>query len=236
MQAIYQVFRPLDVTDDPYRTEPILLKKLRKGDCSWETCKTVLGWIINTVEMTIKLPVHQIQRLGDILASIPTTQKHIGIKKWHNILGKLRSMSLALPGARNLFSHMQLALEHKFGQRIALIKEVHHALNDFCHLFNNIANGSTRMAKLVPLLASAVCHHDASGLGAGGVWFVPLHIARQLGYTAGPVVWSIEWPDCIKKQLVTAENPTGTISNSDLELAGGLLQLQALVQYCNVRE
>ena len=49
-------------------------------------------------------------------------------------------MSLALPGARNLFSHMQLALEHKFGQHIALKKGVHHALNDFRHLFHDIAN------------------------------------------------------------------------------------------------
>ena len=178
MPAIDQVFHPLDVTDDPYRTEPISLKKLCKGDCSWETCKTVLGWIINTVEMAIKLPEHCIQRLGDILGSIPATQKHIGIKKWHKILGELGSMSLALPGARNLFSHMQLALEHKFGQRIALKKEVHHALDDFCHLFDNIANRPTPIAKLVPLLASAIGHHDASGLGASGVWFVPSHVAR----------------------------------------------------------
>ena len=87
MQAIDQVFRPLDELDDPHRTEPIFLKKLHKGDCSWATCKTVLGWIINTVDMTIKLPEHSVQRLGDILASIPVTQKHIGIKKWHKILG-----------------------------------------------------------------------------------------------------------------------------------------------------
>ena len=99
MQAIDQVFRPLDNMDDPYRTKPIPLKKLCKGDCSWETCKTVLGWIINTVDTTLQLPEHRIQRLGDILASIPATQKRIATKKSHKILGELRSMSLALPGA-----------------------------------------------------------------------------------------------------------------------------------------
>ena len=41
MEAIDQVFRPLDTLDDPYRTEPISVKKLRKGDCSWDTCKMV---------------------------------------------------------------------------------------------------------------------------------------------------------------------------------------------------
>ena len=93
--------------------------------------------------MTIKLPEHRIQRLGDILASIPVTQKRIGIKKWHKILGELCSMPLALPGARNLFSHMQLASEHKFGQRITLKKDVHHTLDDFRHLFHDIANQPT---------------------------------------------------------------------------------------------
>ena len=106
MQAIDQVFHLLDEQDDPHCTELISLKKLCKGDCSWETCNTVLGWIINTVDMTVKLPEHRIQRLREILASIPVTQKRIGIKKWHKILGELRSMSLAFPGARNLFSHM----------------------------------------------------------------------------------------------------------------------------------
>ena len=236
MNAIDEVFRPLDAFDDPYRTEPISVKKLRKGDCSWETCKTVLGWVIDTVQMTIKLPEHRVQRLGEILASIPSTQKRIGVKKWHKVIGELRSMSLALPGARNLFSHMQFALVNRFGQRIALKKGVHDALSDFRYLFEDVANRPTRIAELVPLLASAVGHHDASGLGAGGVWFVPNHVARRHGYKSGPVVWRYEWPDSIKKNLVTMDNPNGTITNSDLELAGGLLHLQALVQYCDVRE
>ena len=186
--------------------------------------------------MPIELPEHRIKRLGEILASILSTQKQIGVKKWHKILGELRSMSLALPGAQNLFSHMQLALVKRLGQRITLKKGVHQALNDFRYLVEDIANQPTRIAELVPLLASAVGHHDASGLGAGGVWFVPNHVSRRLGYKSGPVVWRYEWPDTIKQQLVTTDNPNGTITNSDLELAGGLLHLQALVQYCDIRE
>ena len=65
---------------------------------------------------------------------------------------------------------------------------------------------------------------------------MPNHVARRHGYKSGPVVWRYEWPDSIKKNLVTMDNPNGTITNSDLELAGGLLHLQALVQYCDVRE
>ena len=60
-------------------------------------------------------------------------------------------MSLVLPGTRNLFSHMQLALVHHLGQRIVLKKGLHHALDDFHHLFENIANQPTSIAELVPL-------------------------------------------------------------------------------------
>ena len=56
LHAIDDVFRPLDQADSPFRREPVSLKKLKKGDCSWSTVKEVLGWVINTVDMTIHLP------------------------------------------------------------------------------------------------------------------------------------------------------------------------------------
>ena len=65
-------------------------------------------------------------------------------------------MSLALPGGRNLFSHMQLALAHQFGQCITLRKGVHHALDNFHH-----ANHPVHIVQLAPLLASATTMHLA---------------------------------------------------------------------------
>ena len=50
------------------------------------------------------------------------------------------------------------------------------------------------------------------------------------------MVWRLRWPQFIIDQLVTSENPDGTISNSDLELAGGLLHLEALAQCFDIRE
>jgi hypothetical protein len=237
MNAVDQVFRANDSDDKKSRTEPISVKKLQKGDCSWSTLKTVLGWIIDTVAMTIALPVHRVERLAEILAQIPKSQKRIGVKKWHKMLGELRSMSLALPGARHLFSHMQLALSHKFGTRVALKKGVHQALDDFTMLLKDIEARPTRIAELVPLKNSATGHHDASGVGAGGVWFLADHLARRDNQAHGtPVLWRYQWPKFIMDELVTEDNPTGKITNSDLELAGGLLHLQALVQVCDARE
>ena len=75
--------------------------------------------------MTISLPQHRQERLGEILASVPLTQKRLSVKRWHKILGELRSMSLALPGSRGLFSSMQLALSKKSKNRIKLRNGVH---------------------------------------------------------------------------------------------------------------
>jgi hypothetical protein len=143
LHAIDDVFRPLDSMDGPFRLQPTSLKKLEQGDCSWSTIKVILGWIIDTVTMTIKLPPHRIQRLSEILSSIPVTQKRTSVRKWHKVLGELRSMSLTLPGARNLFSHMQHALSTKLQNRVALNKGVHHALDDFRWMLADIENRPT---------------------------------------------------------------------------------------------
>ena len=236
MHAIDSVLRPLDTNDDTTRREPVSMKKLLMGDCSWGTIKNVLGWIIDTVSMTVHLPLHRAERLAEILSSIPLSQKRTSVRKWHKVLGELRSMALALPGARHLFSHMQYALSNKIGSRVNLTKGVHSALEDFRWLLRDLQRRPTRIAEVVPLLASAEGHHDASGKGAGGVWFPAKHLAPRRGYKNQPILWRLKWPQHIIDQLVTSTNPNGTISNSDLELAGGLLHLEAIAQCFDVRE
>ena len=237
LHAVDQVFRPNDFHDPTTRREPVSLKKLRKGDVSWSTIKTILGWIINTTAMTIALPPHRQERLGEILASIPVTQKRTTVKKWHKLLGELRSMSLALPGARNVFSTMQNALVLSSDNRIALRKGVHQALNDFRWMHHNITSRPTRIAELVPLLPSAIGFHDASGLGAGGVVYPTLDLLPREGINQGqPIVYRVQWPPEVTSQLITDNNPNGTVTNSDLELAGGLLHLHATAQSYDVRE
>ena len=235
--AVDSVFRPNDFYDDIHRREPNSIKKLRKGDCSWAQVKTILGWVINTMTMTISLPEHRVERLAEILASIPLTQKRTSVRKWHKVLGELRSMSLALPGARHLFSQMQHALSTATKTRIALKKGVHQALQDFRWLYDNIRNRPTRIAELIPLLPSALGYHDASGTGAGGVWFPTKDLVPRAGVAPGqPLLWRFQWPEDIVNSLVSTSNPDGTITNSDLELAGGLLHLDALAQSYDIRE
>ena len=130
-------------------------------------------------------------------------------------------------GTSNIFSTMQHTLTNKAKGRIALKKEVHNALDDFRWMHNNIATRPTRIAEIIPLLPAAEGHHDASGIGAGGVWFLGDNITPRKGYVRGnPILWQYKWPQYIVDRLITDQNPNGTISNSDLELAGGLFQLQ----------
>ena len=238
LHAVDSVFRPSDFRDNYDRRQPVSIKKLQQGDLSWSTCKKILGWIVDTVSMTISLPPHRQQRLHDILYSIPPQQKRISIKKWYKILGELRSMSLALPGSRNLFSNLQLALSQASPSgRIALKKGVHSTIQDFKWMLQDISNRPTRIAEVVPLLPSAMGYHDAAGTGAGGVWF-PTPDLHPRGSTKQnqPLVWKVSWPQDIISSLITETNPHGSVNNSDLELAGGLLHLDVICQHFDVRE
>jgi hypothetical protein len=51
---------------------------------------------------------------------------------------------------------------------------------------------------------------DASKVGVGGVW---LSGTRALS----PIVWRVEWPEDIRNIVVSFDNPSATITNSDLE-------------------
>ena len=213
------------------------MKKLLQGDCSWSTVKLVLGWIIDTVNMTIQLPQHRIDRLWEIINSIPRHQKRTSVKKWHKVLGELRSMSIALPGSRTLFGRLQNALSLKSKSRVTLDKGVHQALDDFRWIATDLIARPTRIQEVIPLPPIAEGDHDASGSGAGGIWFPSdMDVPRGSWLPGVPVVWRVQWPEWVLDSLVSSDNPEGSITNSDLELAWGLIHFEAIAQTFDVRE
>ena len=110
----------------------------------------MLRWIVDSVIMTITIPPHRVARLKEIVSSIPSTQHRVGVDKWHRVLDKIRSMVLALPGARGLFSQTQEALCHVKGKRVTLFTGVHEALDDFKWLAEDVAKGFLRLAEQSP--------------------------------------------------------------------------------------
>jgi hypothetical protein len=99
------------------------------------------------------------------------------------------------------------------------------ALADFGTLIKVMARRPTHCKELVIDSPGYIGYCDASKLGAGGVWLLgTLYLS--------PVVWRLEWPEDIHNNVVSFSNPRGTITNSDLEMAGMLahyLELEHLV-------
>ena len=216
--AIHDVFRPLSETDRPGRKDPISLKKLLKGDAAWSTRKVILGWDVDTVAGTIHLTPRRAERLHDILRSVLPDQKRVSTKKWHKLLGELRSMELAIPGLRGMFSTMQAAFRNNADGRVALRAAQHDFLDDICYLAEQLSSRPTHVQEVVEASPDVLGACDAAKSGMGGVLFPD----------DGPLVWRSPFPPSIQAAVVSATNPTGTVTNSDLELAGTIAQHDVL--------
>ena len=72
---------------------------------------------------TLYLPPHRLERIREVLAWLLPPHKRMSIKRWNEVLGKLRSMSPASPGTRGLFSVLQAALQRTERHRIRLTAE-----------------------------------------------------------------------------------------------------------------
>ena len=75
----------------------------------------------------------------------------------------------------------------------------------------------TYIAEIVQRVPTDLGFTDASGQGAGGVWLNPNRDGRHY-------VWRLKWPADIIAALVSFNNPNGSVTNSDLELAALILQ------------
>jgi hypothetical protein len=149
LSTLDTVFRRLSPSDGPFRQEPASIKKMQKGGTTWAT---IPGWTVDTLQMTIELPAHRVTRLFDILDSVPSHQGRTSAKKWQKLLGELRSIVLAIPGGRGMFSVLQNVLDKRCNTtaRLRLTKPVHAILADFRRLAQDLATRPTRLAKLVP--------------------------------------------------------------------------------------
>jgi hypothetical protein len=107
------------------------------------TVKTILGWIVNTLDNNISLPAHRLIRLRKILDSIRPGQRRVALKQWQQILGELRSMALAIPAAIGLFSVLQEALTSGDGHRVRLAPHTHAFLQDFSLLVEVVGSRQT---------------------------------------------------------------------------------------------
>ena len=225
--AIDDVFRPLTPDDPPHSREPASVKKMLKGDAAWATQKCILGWDVDTAQATLHLPPHRLERLHTLLDRISPPHKRVSVGVWHQLLGELRSMSLALPGPRGLFSILQHSLSQVDKHCVRITPQVWDMAADFRAIAASLHERPTRLRELVPTTPTYLGACDACQLGMGGVWF---------GDDMPPVIWRQAFPFAVQRSLVTSDNPRESLSISDFELTALITHKDVLASYHPVAE
>jgi hypothetical protein len=135
----------------------------------------------------------------------------------------MRHEATILPSAKALFTPLNRALRLT-PHTIALSDtgEVRAAHLDLRQIITTLAARPTHVNKILPASEpDYIGYCDASAYGAGGVWFS--------GRCPLPeTVWRLQWPADISAAVISESNPTGTLTNSDLEMAAVVLQLNVL--------
>jgi hypothetical protein len=223
LHGIHSIFPPPDVTGHEGGKDPISFKKLLKGDAQWNHEKEILGFLIDGLHRTVRISS---EKVAEIIAEIKKILKkrRVQLRRYRRIIGKLRHVALILPATRGLFSPINKALQGDPAViGLGRDSEVRAALLDLANMVAQLGVRPTHVKELVPDDDHYVGYCDACAAGAGGVWFsgdLPLE----------PRVWRVAFPSDISSQVVADSNPTGTLTNSDLEMAAVLLHYMVLQQ------
>ena len=155
-------------------------------------------------------------------------RRRVSLRQWRRLVGELRSMMIALPGAEGLFTQLQAALVTHRAGRIRVTRAVADELADWDWLAADVAGRPTSIAECVRKAAARVGACDASGDGMGGVVF-------DVTSPTAPICWRARFPPDVAEALVSWTNPGGTLTNSDLELAGVVAHHDVVVRHADVR-
>jgi hypothetical protein len=227
LHAIHSVFPPPSITGGT-EEDPVAMKKLLQGDGLWETRKELLGWVFDGVHRCIELPTEKHERIQSELRALRRRTK-VPRKDLERLQGKLRHACIGMPAGRGLLGPIDAALRTpRHWIPVASNKALRAALSDFGILLRILASRPSHCRELIVREPGYLGFCDASSLGAGGVWFAgacPLP----------PVVWRVQWPDDIRQTVISFNNPSGSLSNSDLEMAGMLLLYLVLEHLATLR-
>jgi hypothetical protein len=99
------------------------------------------------------------------------------------------------------------------------------AIDAFASLAASLCHRPTHLAEIVPQEPSFLGATDAAKAGMGGIFY---------DHQGTPYVWRQPFPEDIQQDLVSFNNPKGTITNSDLEQAGQLAQVSLIAEHADV--
>ncbi len=225
MLGIHDVF-PADIIDS---NDPISEKKLKKGEGQYSTLKTLLGFDFDGTRKTMWLEEEKRAKLLTSLKGwIRSGERERGIpfKEFESMTAKLRHAFLFLTGGKGLLPPCNRLLRKR--PEIVYLhqnKPLFEAIKGMRTLLRESTTRPTRCKELVAGWPDYVGICDASSFGAGGIIIGELSPYR-------PTVFLIQWPPDVTDSVVTDKNRRGTLTNSDLELAGLLLLWLMIEHVC----
>ena len=225
MYGIHDVFPP-DIND---ATDPISEHKLHK-DGAWALVKDILGLTFDGDEKTVWLDDDKRQALLTLLHSWIRASRDanhgIPFEEFRSVIYKIRHAFVTIPAGKGLLSpfYRILAKQPKF-VFLHRNKHVANALRE-CKIFlQQSISAPTKCSNLITAWPDYVGIKDASKQGVGGII-----IGERK--EVPPTVFRLRWPEDIRNDIISKTNPNGTITNSDLEMAGLLLLWVVMEAVC----
>ena len=229
MTGIHDVFPP----DENDEEDAISLKKLKKFESMWMLQKDILGFTFHGLDKTIWLEKPKRDALLEMLRlwirKASKGKEGIPFVEFQSVISKLRHAFISIPNGKGLLTPCNLVLrgepKYIFLHRNAALLT---AIQNCRTLLRESTLAPTKCLELVSKWPDFVGVKDASGHGVGGVI-----IGEKMACT--PTMFRFEWPADIKADLISQQNPTGRITNSDLEMAGLLLLWLVMEDVCDVK-
>ena len=170
-----------------YSKDSVRIENLIAGEGDWICVKEVLGWTMDREASTVTLPDRKLQKLLTIVY-ILVIQLRMFRKDLERLVGKLRSMHLAVPGAVARLFHVQCALTQGGVYRAWLSPNFHCKITDWQALALQAAARPRHLANIVRRKPTHLGFCNASGLGSGegrGGSTQLKHVAILYGGTPG---------------------------------------------------
>jgi hypothetical protein len=222
MTGIHDVF-PADIVDS---NDPISEKKLLKGEGQYSLFKMLLGFDFDGKRKIMWLEEEKRAKLLTILHSwlqASSLNRGIPFGEFESVIAKVRHVFTALPGGRGLLSPCNRLLKKR--PPVVYNASLYELISNCRMIFRESTSRPTRCRELVAGWPDFIGVVDASSHGVGGV------IIGELSECL-PMVFRLQWPPDITANAKSEANPKGTITNSDLELAGLVLLWLMMEHVC----
>ena len=228
LHTIHAIFPPPAVTGHVDGKDSISRKKVERGDVRFAPIKEMLGFELNGKARTVQLPKSKAQSIVKEIKAV-LKKSRVRLVRMQRTVGRLQHASLVMPCSKALFTPLYDAMkgDPKYIY-LPVGGKVRNALRDAIALTLEAAERPTHVREIVAGDTGAVGNCDASAFGAGGVWYGGSELKE-------PIVWRVVFPADIQQSVVSDDNPRGTVTNSDLELAAILLHHLVLEQAMGMR-